>query len=158
MRGAPARLGHAVAQLGEPQEHAARDLPLLGRQRGEDAVGGLRDRRGDPAGGAVGLDCERASVAPLPGRAQRVREQRQRPGLAGHLAHGQLDQPRLEPQPRQPRRLGHRPLELVLAHRPERELVGSDRAGELGMRQELAVHVGPHPDRHRPAQPPAAHR
>ena len=78
-----------------------------------------------------------------------MREQWQRPGLAGHLAHRQLDQPRLEPQPRQPGRLGHRPLELVLAHRPEQELVGGDRAGELGMRHELAVHVGPHPDRHR---------
>ena len=75
---APARVGDALAELGEPQEHAAHQLALVGRQRREHAVGRPGDRRRDAAALAVALDRERASVAPLPRGAQRVREQRQR--------------------------------------------------------------------------------
>ena len=123
---------------------------LVGRQGGEHAVGRLGDRRGDAAGLAVALDRERASIAPLPGGTQSVGQERQRPGLTGHIAQRELDEPWLEPQPGQPRRLGHGSLELGVAHRCEKDLVGGDRAGELGMGCELAVHVGSHADRDRP--------
>ena len=49
------------------------------------------------------------------------------------------------------RRLHHRPLELVVGHRAEQELVGGDRARELGMGAEAPVDVGPEPDHHRTA-------
>jgi hypothetical protein len=146
---APAAFGCGVAELREPEEHAARHGAAVGRQGGEHAVGGARDRRGDAAGLAVALDGERASVAALPGGAERVREERQRPGLAGDVAQGQLDQPGLEPQPGEACRLSHRSLELGVAHRSEQHLVGGDRASELRVRSELAVHVGSHADRDR---------
>ena len=100
---------------------------------------------------AVARDRQRAAVAPLPRGPQSVREERQRAGLAGHVAHGELDQPRLEPQPRQSCGLDHGTLELHVAHSPEQYLVGGDRAGEFGVIGEPAVHVGSHADRHRPA-------
>ena len=105
------------------------------RQRVDDRVGGARDRRGDAAAVAVALDGERAAVAPLPGRAQRVREQRQRAGLAGDVAQDQLDEAGLEPQAGEPRRLGDGALELVGGHRAEQDLVGGDRARERGVRR-----------------------
>ncbi len=72
------------------------------------------------------------------------------PGLAGDLAEHDVDEPGLEPQPGEARRLGHRAAQLVLAHRAEQDLVGGDRLREPRMRAQLAVEVGAHPDRHRP--------
>ena len=115
----------------------------------DDGVGGLGDRRGHAAALAVALDRHRAPVAVLPGDAQRVREQRQRAGLAGDVAQDQLDEAGLEPQAGEPRRLGDRALELGVAHRAEQHLVVRDRAGELGVRAQLPVEVGAHRDRDR---------
>ena len=78
-------------------------------------------------------------------------QQRERPGLTGHLAHGELDQPRLEAQSGEVGGLHDRPLEFVAGHCPEKELVGGDRAGELRMSAEASVHVGTHPEHDRAA-------
>ena len=91
---APARVLAALAELGHAQEHAARQRALLVRQAVDDRIGGARERGGDAAGLAVAVDGERAAVAPLPGGAQRVREQRQRAGLGGDVAQDQLDEAR----------------------------------------------------------------
>ena len=42
-----------------------------------------------------------------------------------------------------------RSLELVVGHRSEQNLVAGDRAGQLCMAGQPAVHVGAHADRHR---------
>ena len=96
----------ALADLGEAEEHAAEQRAVLVGQRVDDRSAVRRDRRGDAAGLAVALDGERAPVATLPGRAERVRQQRQRAGLARDVTQDQVDQPGLEPQPREPGRLG----------------------------------------------------
>jgi hypothetical protein len=80
-----------------------------------------------------------------------VGEQRERSGFAGDMADGQLGQPWLQPESGQPRRLGHRALQLRLSHGAEENLVCSDRARERGVGSEPAVHVGPDADRYRRA-------
>ena len=92
-RHAPARVLDALAELGHAQEDAARQPALLVRQRVDDGVGRAGDRRGDAAARAVALDGQRAAVAPLPRRAQRVREQRQRAGLVGDVAQDSSTRP-----------------------------------------------------------------
>ena len=68
-------------------------------QLGVDALRRRGDRRADATGVAVGLEGQRAPVATLPGRQQRVGEQRQRSRPVGDLAKEQFDQAGLEPQP-----------------------------------------------------------
>ena len=133
--------------------NAADQPALLVGQRVDEPVGGAADRRGHAAGLAVALDGERAAVAALPGRAQRVREQRQRAGLGGDVAQDQLDQAGLELQAREPGRLGDRALELAAVHRPEQHLVVGDGERELAVPAESAVDVGAYSDRDGAAQP-----
>ena len=123
----------------------------LGGQAVDHVVGRARDRGRHAAAGAVALDGERAPVAALPRRAQRVREQRQRAGLGGDVAQDQLHEAGLEPQAREPCRLRDRARELVVGHRAEQHLVGGDRGGEVGVRAEAPVDVGPQADRDAPA-------
>ena len=106
----------------------------------------------DAAAVAVAVDGERAAVASLPGRAQRVREQRQRAGLAGDVARARAStRPGSSRSPA--RRAGSvmARAQLVVAHRAEQHLVRGDRARELGWRAQLAVEVGAHADRDRPS-------
>ncbi len=103
---------------------------------------------GDAAAGAVALDGQRAAVAPLPGRAQRVRQQRQRAGLGGDVAQDQLDQARLElagrraaPAPSTARSSSS----SVIA--PSSTWLRGDRGGEARVRAEAPVDVGAQADR-----------
>ena len=75
-RHASPRVRDPLAELGHAQEQAARQLPLRDRQRVDDGIGGVRDGRRDAAALAVALDGQRATVAPLPGGTQRMRQQR----------------------------------------------------------------------------------
>ena len=79
---APAGVLDALPELGEPEEHVADQPPPVVGSATRRRVGRPGDRRRDAAALAVALDRQRAPVAPLPGGAQRVREQRQRPRLA----------------------------------------------------------------------------
>ena len=142
-----------------PQEDAAREGSRCRRaapSTTSSAVRAIADV--DAAARAVALDGERAPVAPLPGRAQRVREQRQRAGLGGDVAQDQLDEAGLEPQAGEPCRLRDGARELVVGHRAEQDLVGGDRGGEVGVRAEPAVEVGAHADRDARRAAPAARR
>ena len=71
-RHAPAGVDGALAELGHPQEDAAREGAPVGGQAVDHGVGRARDRGRHAAAGAVALDGERAPVAALPGRAQGV--------------------------------------------------------------------------------------
>jgi hypothetical protein len=148
---APARVRDAFPELGEPQEDVARHLPLVGRQRRDHTVGGSRNRSGDAAAVAITVDGQRAPVAPLPRRPQGVRQQWQRAGLARDIAQRQFDEAGLQTQPSQPRGFAHCPLQLVVAHRAEQDLVVRHRLGELGVGRELSVQIGAHTDRDRSA-------
>ena len=125
-----------------------RVLPI-GRHRLHHRVGGLRDRGRDAATRAIALDREGAPVALLPGHAQRMREQRQGSGLARHVAQDQLHEARLESQPGHPCGLGDRALELLVAHRPEQDLVVRDRPRQLRVVAQPPVQVGAHADHDR---------
>ena len=94
----PAGVVGAVAGLDQAQQRLLGDVAVDVVESGQHLIGGRADRTRHPAGGAVGVEGERAAVAFLPRRAQRVGQQRQRPRLALHLAHQQLDQPGLDPE------------------------------------------------------------
>ena len=151
-RDAPARVLDPLAELGQAHEDAAQERVALDRDRFDNRVGRLGNGQRDAAALAVALDGQRAPVAVLPGDPQRVREQGQRPGLAGHVAHDQLDQAGVEPQAGEARGLDHGALELVVVHRPEQHLVLRHRAGQVRVIGHLAVEVGAHGDQHRRAQ------
>ena len=97
----------------------------------------------------VALEGQRPAVARLPRRAQRVREQRQRAGLAGHLGDEHVDEAGLDAQAGAGRRLGDGPPQLGRRHRAEQDLVAGDGGGQAGVLRAGAVEVGPQADHHR---------
>ena len=115
----------------QAQQQVAQQWPLLGGYLVVDLLGRLGDRASDPTGGLVALDGERAALAPLPRLVQRVRQQRQRPGLALDLAHQQVDQARLQQQPGLAGRTLDRGPQVGVAHRAQQVQSGLDETGEV---------------------------
>ena len=95
-------------------------------------------RRRDAAALPVALDRQRAPVAPLPGRAQRVREERERARLAGDVAQrrGRPARARAAAPRGAPARLppGAAPSSVIA---PSRIWFAGDRAGEPGVGAQL---------------------
>ena len=83
----------------QAQQQAAQLRPLLVRGLRVQLLGGVLHSAADAAAGAVAVHGERPSFALLPGCAQRMGQQRQRPRLPLDLAHQQVDQTRFEEQP-----------------------------------------------------------
>ena len=140
----------AAADLGEPEEHAPEQrVELVGRCL-DDSIGSAGDRRRHASGFAVAVDGECATVAELPCRPERVRQQRQRARLARNIAQDHVDQARLEPQPRDPGRLGDGAAQFAGVHGAEEDLVAGDGPGELRVGAQSTVEVGANADDDRP--------
>ena len=145
----------AVVRRDEPQHQVAQHVLLARGQVAVEPLGGLGDGLPHAARRGIPLDGEGAALAAPPRLAQHVGQQGQRPGRALDLAHEQVDQSRLEPQPG----LGRRSLDGRCAARagpmaPEQVEAVLDEARELGVGGQLAEAVGA--QRRGPAVPRAA--
>ena len=109
----------------------------------------MRDRPSHTAGGVVARAREHATVAASPRLVERVREQRERAGLAVDVGEHRVDEAGLEPKPRRPGRALDRPAKLVAAHRAEQALVLGERRREARMVGATPVEVGPERDHER---------
>ena len=101
-RHAPPGVLRALAELGEPDEHRPREPLLVGIEAHVHRLGRPGDRPADAAALLVAGDGQPAVGPSLPGLEEGVRQQRQRPGLTGHVAEHQVDEARLEGQARDP--------------------------------------------------------
>ena len=91
-------------------------------ERGERPVGGRGDRRVDTARGAVRLERQRAAVTAQPRLAERVAEQRQRPGRMAELAHDHVGETGFDVEAAAPRRFLDRTNKVGFVHRSEQDL------------------------------------
>ena len=158
--------GSAGADFDQAQEHHLRlALPCL-VQPSVDTVSRLGDGVVNAPGRPVAVDGERGAVALRPGGPQRIREQRQPPGVVvrgrlarclGHpaIAGGpqvceeQLSQTGFDLQASRLRRVDDRLPQLFRGHRPNHDLVSLKRTAELGVtRQALGIEVSAQPARH----------
>ena len=126
----------------QAQEQVAQQWLLCGGHLVVDLLGRLGDRAADPARVLVAGDGERAALAPLPRLVQRVRQQRQRPGLALDLPHQQIDQTRLQQQADLAGGTLDRGPQVALAHRAQQMQPRLDEPGEPGWRGQLAKAIG----------------
>ena len=105
---------------------------LVGRERVDESVGGC-GRQPRPRRRWRG---SRSTVRVRPSRRSQVARSAwessgSAPGSPATSRRTSVDQPRLEPQAGEPRRLGDRAAQLVVAHRAEQDLVAGDRSREL---------------------------
>ncbi len=126
----------------QAQEQVAQQRPLFGGNLVVHLLGRLGDRAADPTGVVVAIDGERATLAPLPRLVQRVRQQRQRSGLALDLAHQQIDQARLQQQTDLAGRTLDRRPQVGFAHRAQQMQSRLDETGEVRVGGQFAEAVG----------------
>ncbi len=108
-RHAPAGVLGALAELGEPDEHRPGEPLLLGIEVHVHRLRRPGDRPADAAALLVAGDGQLAVGPSLPGLEEGVRQQRQRPGLTGHVAEHQVGEARLEGQARDAGRAARSP-------------------------------------------------
>ena len=140
----------------EPEEHAAHQHLLGLAAAEEDLLGGVGDRSPHAAGCSIPVQRQHPPVAASPRLVERVREQRQRTGLASDVGQHRVDQTGLEPEPFRLGRLLDRPAQLVGAHGPSRCWCSRDRGGEARMLGAAAVEVRSQRDRRLPTSVQAA--
>ncbi|MFN8024126.1 MAG: hypothetical protein U0Q03_21520 [Acidimicrobiales bacterium] len=145
---------HAVGGLdvGDGRPEPGEDV-ACGRTRGvgerrPGRLGGAGDGAAHAAGLRVGVACEQVAVAPQPGLAQCVREQRQGAGLAEDVVDDLVVEASLEPQRGRLRRHGDHPPELVVTRRAEQHMGSRQGVGEPWVRRARSVVVGPQGHHH----------
>jgi hypothetical protein len=150
----PTRVLRPLAQLGQPQKDAARDRLLRSRQALViQALRRLRDRAAHPAGLGVGLQGQGPAAPPPPRLQERVRQQRQGPGLLADVADKEVDQAGFQlPLPTLGGKLDGSP-QLLRAHRADILLVRRQGLAQIRVLRAVRVEVGAqrNQDRGRPA-------
>ena len=142
-------IAHRVAvgrRADEAQQHRAQAGTLAGRQTVVEPVGGSGDRSPNAAAVAVTGDGQRLSVPPAPRFGKRMRQQRQAARLPLAVADQQVDEPVLEPEPGQERRLFDRLTQGLSCQRGEEVKTMLGEAAQLGVDAEPAELVAAHGD------------
>ncbi len=134
----------ALADAGEPKEHAPRQLPLLVAQLLKRRLGQPRHGPPDASRSLVGFQTEPSVLAPLPQLDQCSREQRQAAGLLRDLRHQCVPQRGLHPKPRPPGGQLDRAPELFARHRWDQDLVRDEEVRQFPVRRATSVEIVPH--------------
>jgi hypothetical protein len=143
-----------VRHVHQAEEDPARHILLVAGEAGVDLFGGPGDRIPDAAACLVIGHHQLAAAAVLPGGEQRVREQRQRPGIVrrarraagcshrGQITQQDLDQADFHIEAHQPGRLDDRGPHLLGRHGAKHHLALLQSSGDLGIAQRPVVEVG----------------
>jgi len=132
---------NAVAKRNQPQEDAPRHGSLFVAETIVDGVRSAGDRATDTPGRRIPFQRQHPARPGAPGLKQRVRQKRQRAGLASHIAHQQVNQPWLHLPPSHLERSLDAESQLRCVHLANVVLRGLERAAKAGKGRTMAIEV-----------------